>query len=47
MFIEIGPGSVLTRLVRRIDYGVNSFSISDDNEGLFSERFSQVEATAL
>jgi [acyl-carrier-protein] S-malonyltransferase len=47
MFIEVGPGSVLTRLVRRIDYTVNSFSISDDNEGLFSEKFAQVEASAL
>jgi [acyl-carrier-protein] S-malonyltransferase len=46
MFIEVGPGSVLTRLVRRIDYGVNSLSISDDNEGLFSEKFKQVEAAA-
>jgi [acyl-carrier-protein] S-malonyltransferase len=47
MFIEVGPGSVLTRLVRRIDYSVNSFSISDDNEGLFSEKFTHVEASAL
>jgi len=46
MFIEVGPGSVLTRLVRRIDYNVNSLSISDENEGLFSERFRQVEAAA-
>jgi [acyl-carrier-protein] S-malonyltransferase len=35
MFIEIGPGNALTRLVRRIDYGTNSLSISDDNEDSF------------
>jgi [acyl-carrier-protein] S-malonyltransferase len=46
MFIEAGPGSVLTRLVRRIDDTVNSLSLSDPNDGLFSEQFSQVEATA-
>jgi [acyl-carrier-protein] S-malonyltransferase len=47
IFIEVGPGSVLTRLVRRIDYNVNSLSLSDENEGLFSERFQQVEAAAV
>jgi len=46
MFMEAGPGNVLTRLVRRIDYSVNSLSLSDDNEGLFSENFRAVEATA-
>jgi [acyl-carrier-protein] S-malonyltransferase len=46
MFIEVGPGNVLTRLVRRINYDVNSVSISDENEGLFSPRFAQVEAAA-
>lgn len=46
MFIEIGPGNVLTRLVRRIDYEVNSLSISDDYEGLLSENFRVVEAAA-
>ena len=47
MFIEAGPGSVLTKLVRRIDYGVNSLSLSDEHEGLLAEKFSQVEAAAL
>ncbi|MES4793152.1 MAG: hypothetical protein C4321_09380 [Chloroflexota bacterium] len=46
MFLEVGPGSVLTKLVRRIDYNVNSLSISDDYEGLLSERWALVEATA-
>lgn len=46
MFLEVGPGSVLTKLVRRIDYNVNSLSISDDYEGLLSERWTLVEATA-
>lgn len=46
LFIEAGPGNVLTRLVRRIDYDINSLSLSDDYEGLLSERFSLVEAAA-
>jgi [acyl-carrier-protein] S-malonyltransferase len=46
MFIETGPGNVLTRLVRRIDYGVNSLSLSDDYEGLLGENFKLVEAAA-
>jgi malonyl CoA-acyl carrier protein transacylase len=46
MFLEVGPGSVLTKLVRRIDYSVNSLSISDDYEGLLSERWALVEASA-
>ena len=47
MFMEAGPGNVLTRLVRRIDYNANSLSLSDENEGLFSENFETVEAHAL
>jgi [acyl-carrier-protein] S-malonyltransferase len=47
MFIEVGPGNVLTRLMRRIDYDVNSLSISDEHEGLLSENFRLVEASAL
>ena len=47
LFIEAGPGNVLTRLVRRIDYNVNSLSLSDDNEGLLSENFKLVEAAAI
>jgi [acyl-carrier-protein] S-malonyltransferase len=43
-FIEIGHGSVLTRILRRIDPNVTSLSISDPNEGLLSERFASVEA---
>lgn len=46
MFIETGPGNVLTRLVRRIDYSVNSLSLSDDYEGLLSDNFKMVEAAA-
>ncbi len=46
LFIEAGPGNVLTRLVRRIDYEVNSLSLSDDNEGLLSEDFDRVMAAA-
>lgn len=46
LFIEVGPGNVLTRLVRRIDYDLNSLSLSDDNEGLLSERFALLEAAA-
>ncbi len=47
LVIEVGPGNVLTRLVRRIDYNTNSLSLSDENEGLFSENFKLVEAAAL
>jgi [acyl-carrier-protein] S-malonyltransferase len=46
MFIEVGPGNVLTRLIRRIDYNLNSLSISDEYEGMLSERFGLVEAAA-
>jgi [acyl-carrier-protein] S-malonyltransferase len=47
LFIEAGPGNVLTRLVRRIDYDVNSLSLSDEYEGLLSENFALVEAAAI
>lgn len=47
MFMEIGPGNVLTKLVRRIDYNINSISISDDYEGMLSDRFHLVEAAAV
>lgn len=46
MFIEVGPGNVLTRLIRRIDYDANAVAISDDHEGLLSENFRLVEAAA-
>jgi [acyl-carrier-protein] S-malonyltransferase len=46
MFIEVGPGNVLTRVIRRIDYNLNSLSISDEYEGMLSERFGLVEAAA-
>jgi len=46
MIIEVGPGNVLTRLVRRIDYNLNSLSLSDEYEGLLSERFPLIEAAA-
>jgi [acyl-carrier-protein] S-malonyltransferase len=46
MFMEAGPGNVLTRLVRRIDYDMNSLSLSDDTDGLLSDNFRLVEAAA-
>lgn len=46
LFLEVGPGNVLTRLVRRIDYEVNSFALSDEYDGLLSENFAAVEAAA-
>lgn len=46
MFMEVGPGNVLSRLVRRINYDVNSLALSDDYEGLLSENFRLVEAAA-
>lgn len=47
LFLEVGPGNVLTRLVRRIDYNINSFSLSDEYDGLLAENFRQVEAAAI
>lgn len=46
MFLEVGPGNVLTKLVRRIDYEVNSIAISDDYDGMLSDRWQLVEAAA-
>ncbi|MGI8926799.1 MAG: ACP S-malonyltransferase [Tepidiformaceae bacterium] len=46
LFVEAGPGNVLTRLARRIDYDINSLSLSDENEGLLAENFRLVEAAA-
>ena len=46
LFLETGPGNVLTRLVRRIDYSINSLSLSDDVDGLLSDNFKLVEAAA-
>jgi [acyl-carrier-protein] S-malonyltransferase len=46
MFLEVGPGNVLTKLVRRIDYNVNSIAISDDYDGMLSDRWHLVEAAA-
>jgi [acyl-carrier-protein] S-malonyltransferase len=46
MFMEVGPGNVLTRLIRRINYDVNSLSLSDEHEGLLGERFKLVEVAA-
>jgi [acyl-carrier-protein] S-malonyltransferase len=43
MFIETGPGNVLTRIVRRINYDLNSVSISDDHDGMLSENFAALE----
>lgn len=47
LFLEAGPGSVLTRLVRRIDYAANAFALSDEYDGLLSDRFQLVEAAAV
>lgn len=46
LFIECGPSNVLTRLVRRINYDVNSLSLSDEYEGILSNDFQLVEAAA-
>ncbi len=46
MFLEVGPGNVLTKLVRRIDYEVNSIAISDEYDGMLSDRWHLVEAAA-
>ena len=46
MLFEVGPGSVLTKLVRRIDKTQKVVSLSDPQNGLFSENFSSVETTA-
>ncbi len=45
LFVEVGPGNVLTKLVRRIDPKTNVVSLSDDRTGLLSERFEAVEST--
>ena len=44
LFVEVGPGNVLTKLVRRIDPKTNVVSLSDDRTGLLSERFAAVES---
>lgn len=44
MFIEMGPGNVLTRIVRRIDYDLNSVSISDEHNGMLNDNFAALEA---
>ena len=46
LFVEAGPGSVLTKLVRRIDPQTNVVSLSDDRTGLLSERFAAIESAA-
>ena len=46
LFVEVGPGNVLTKLVRRIDPRINVVSLSDDRSGLLSERFAAVESAA-
>ena len=44
LFVEVGPGNVLTKLVRRIDPNTNVVSLSDDRSGLLSERFAAIES---
>lgn len=46
LFVEVGPGNVLTKLVRRIDPKTNVVSLSDDRTGLLSERFDAIESAA-
>ncbi len=46
MFIEVGPGNVLTRILRRIDYDLNSVSISNEHDGMLNEGFAELEAAA-
>ncbi len=46
MFIEVGPGNVLTKLVQRIDGEANVVSLSDARTGLLSESFQSIEAAA-
>ena len=44
LFVEVGPGNVLTKLVRRIDPEIRVVSLSDTRTGLLSERFDAVES---
>ncbi|HCV00417.1 MAG: [acyl-carrier-protein] S-malonyltransferase [Dehalococcoidia bacterium] len=44
LFVEVGPGNVLTKLVRRIDPKTNVVSLSDSRTGLLSDRFDVVES---
>ncbi len=44
LFVEVGPGNVLTKLVRRIDPETKVVSLSDERSGLLSERFDIVES---
>lgn len=46
LFIEAGPGDVLTKLTRRIDPRANAVSLSDERTGLLSDRFAAVESAA-
>ena len=46
LVLEVGPGHILTRLVRRIDNQLTALSLSDEREGLLSPSFGQTEATA-
>ena len=39
VFLEVGPGHILTRLVRRIDSQLAAISVSDEREGLLSPGF--------
>jgi [acyl-carrier-protein] S-malonyltransferase len=43
MIIEVGPGQVLTRLIRRVDGSINAISLSDPQDGLFSENFKRLQ----
>ena len=46
LFVEVGPGNVLTKLARRIDPRANAVSLSDERTGLLSDQFAAVESAA-
>lgn len=46
MVFEVGPGSVLTKLARRIDKTQKVISLSDPQNGLLGENFAVVEESA-
>lgn len=46
LFVEVGPGNVLTKLARRIDPRASAVSLSDERTGLLSDQFAAVESAA-
>ena len=45
LILEVGPGHILTRLVRRIDPELNAVSVSDEREGLRGPTFDSLVGT--